>query len=270
MCINLLLIFILLFSSIGAYCSCEDIAENIGVCKKYSCTQFIGNGNFIEHKILGLNSENLCLYIEKQGEDEMVCHHSPNGMIIEKEYFESVFKQEIDSSFSEIANLRARECFFINNRKSGYIDKDDIIREAIENDVEVLAEYNGIKSIFFDDESINKMIYEMEKFNLRSSRSIQEEVMDNFNSKVVSLDSILYLSPDTWKIWVNGKLFTNTQDLRVYSVTENFVTFIWIIDQKKTIQKQESDSQNIHFGHGNVMFTLSPNQKFYLENLSVE
>jgi hypothetical protein len=48
----------------------------------------------------------------------------------------------------------------------------------------------------------------------------------------VSLDSILYFSPDTWKIWVNGKLFINTKDLKVHSVTENSVTFVWAVDQK--------------------------------------
>lgn len=264
--------FIVLFFSISAYCECEDIAENIGICKKYSCTQFIGSGNCIEHKILGFNRENLCLYIEKQGEDEMVCHHSLNGMMIEKKYFESAFKtndQKIDSSFFDIVSLRARECFFINHPKPDYVDKDDIIREAIENDFDVLSEYNGMKSIFFDEESVNKIIYEMEKFNLQSSRAIQEEIMDNFSSKVVSLDSILYLSPDTWKIWVNGKLFTNTQDLRVHSVTENCVTFSWTTDQKEAKQ-QINDLQNIQFGHGSIIFTLYPNQKFYLESLSVE
>ncbi|WP_338406173.1 MULTISPECIES: hypothetical protein [unclassified Wolbachia] len=269
--IKLFFIFTLLISNVNAYCSCEDIIESIGICKKYSCRQHISNEDFIEHKILGLNSENLCVYIEKQGNDEMVCHHSQYGMMIEKRYFESILKvgnQEIDD-FIDIANLRAKECFFINNQRLSYTDRDNIIREAAESDFDVLSQYSNVKSIFFDEEPVNRMVNEMEKFNLRSSRAAKEEVSDNFNCKVVSLDSILYLSPDTWKIWVNGKLFINTKDLKVHSVTENYVTFVWTVDQK-AIKKHANDSQNVYFGYGSIMFTLYPKQKFDLDSLSIK
>ncbi len=143
--IKLFFIFTLLFFNVSAYCNCEDLVENIGICKKYSCRQYISNEDFIEHKILGLNSENLCVYIERQGNDEMVCHHSNDGMIIEKKYLKSILKvgnQEIND-FIDIANLRAKECFFINNY---YIDRDDIIKEAAES---TSSQYGSIKSIFF-------------------------------------------------------------------------------------------------------------------------
>lgn len=80
----------------------------------------------------------------------MVCHHSQYGMMIEKRYFESILKvgnQEIDD-FIDIANLRAKECFFINNQKLSYTDRDDIIREAVESDFDVLSQYSNVKSIF--------------------------------------------------------------------------------------------------------------------------
>ncbi len=257
----------LLFLSFNANCGCEGVIESIGICKEYSCRQYAGNESFIEHKILGLNSENLCVYIEKRGNDEMVCHHSEYGMMIEKKYFESILQEEI-GDLTDITNLRAKECFFITNNKQIHTDRDDIIKEAVENDSDVLSKYHDIKSIFFDEEPVNRMIDEMEKFSLQSSRTIEEEITDEFGCNVVSLDSILYLSPDTWKIWVNGKLFINTKDLKVHSVTENHVTFIWDID-KQAIKKQGSDSQNVYFGHGNVMFTLYPKQKFDLESLSI-
>lgn len=260
--IKLFFIFTLLFFNVSAYCNCEDLVENIGICKKYSCQQYISNEDFIEHKILGLNSENLCVYIERQGNDEMVCHHSNDGMIIEKKYLKSILKvgnQEIND-FIDIANLRAKECFFINNY---YIDRDDIIKEAAES---TLSQYGSIKSIFFDEEQVNRIVSEMEKFNLQSSGVTEEE---NFNCKVVSLDSILYFSPDTWKIWVNGKLFINTKDLKVHSVTENYVTFSWAVNQKIT-KERISNSKNVHFGHGGIMFTLYPEQKFDLDSLSIK
>ncbi|WP_395463487.1 hypothetical protein [Wolbachia endosymbiont of Cantharis cryptica] len=269
--IKLFLIFTLLFFNVNAYCSCEDIIESIESCKEYTCRQYIDNEDFIEHKILGLNSRNLCVYIEKQDNDEMVCHHSKHGMMMEKKYFESIFKvgnQEIDD-FIDIANLRAKECFFISNQKTSYTNRDDIIKEAVESDFDVLSQYNDIKSIFFDEESVNKMVSEMEKFNLRSSRAAKEKALGNFNCEVVRLDSILYLSPDTWKIWVNGRLFTNVKDLKVHSVTENYVTFIWTVNQKMA-KKQTNNSQNVYFGHESVMFTLYPKQKFDLNSLSIK
>ncbi|NUY39170.1 hypothetical protein GO684_00155 [Wolbachia endosymbiont of Litomosoides brasiliensis] len=269
--IKLLFIFTLLFLDASTYCSCGDIIESIEICKEYTCRQYIDNEDFIEHKILGLNSKDLCVYTEKQDNDEVICHHSKHGMMMEKKYLESIFKvgnQEINN-FTDIVKLRAKECFFTSNQKASYINHDDIIKEAVESEFDILPRYNDIKSIFFDKESVNKMVSEMEKFNLRSSRATQEEILSNFNSKVVNLDSILYLSPDTWKIWVNRKLFTNTKDLKVHSVTENYVTFIWIVDQKMT-KKQPNDSKNVHLGHGNVMFTLYPKQKFDLDNLSIK
>ncbi|QOD38878.1 hypothetical protein [Candidatus Wolbachia massiliensis] len=269
--IKLFFVFTILLLDINAYCNCEGIVGSIEICKKYTCQQYIGNEDFIEHKILGLNDGNLCVYVEKQDDDEMVCHHSKYGMAIEKKYLESIFKvgnQEI-SDFIDIANVRAKECFFMSNQKTSYTDRDNIIKEAVESDFDVLSQYNDMKSIFFDEELVNKMVSEMEKFYLRSSRTAKEEALNNFNCEVVRLDSILYLSPDTWKIWVNGRLFTNTKDLKVHSVTENYVTFIWTIDQK-AVKKRANDYQNIYFGHGNIMFTLSPKQKFDLDSLSIK
>nr|WP_246209564.1 hypothetical protein [Wolbachia endosymbiont of Atemnus politus] len=149
--IKLFFTFTLLFFKVDAYCNCKGIIESIEICKEYTCRQYIGNEDFIEHRILGLNSKGLCIYIEKQDNDEMVCHHSKHGMMMEKKYFESIFKignQEIDDLI-DITNLRAKECFFINGQKTSHTDRDDIIREAIESDLDVLSQYNDIKSVFF-------------------------------------------------------------------------------------------------------------------------
>jgi hypothetical protein len=77
------------------------------------------------------------------------------------------------------------------------------------------------------------MVGEMEKFNFQSSKAAKEEALNNFNYRVVSLDLILYFSPDTWKIWISGKLFTDIKDLKVHSETENYITFVWTVDKKK-------------------------------------
>ena len=51
--------------------------------------------------------------------------------MMKKKYFESVFKvgnQEV-YDFINIANLRAKQYFFINDRKTSYTDQDDIIKK---------------------------------------------------------------------------------------------------------------------------------------------
>nr|WP_255585991.1 hypothetical protein [Wolbachia endosymbiont of Mansonella ozzardi] len=268
--IKLFFIFTLLFFSVNVYCNCKDIIESIEICKEYTCRQYIGNEDFIEHRILGLSSKGLCVHIEKQDNDKMICHHSKHGVMMEKKYFESIFKvgnQEVDD-FINIANLRAKECFFINDRKTNYTDQDDIIKEAVESNFDVLSQYNDMKSIFFDEDSTSKIVSEMEKFHLQSSEAVEERILDNFNCKVVSLDSILYFSSDTWRIWVNGRLFSNAKDLKVHSVTENYVTFVWTVDQK-VVKKRANNSQNVYLGDGNVTFTLYTGQKFDLDSLSI-
>nr|WP_246209891.1 hypothetical protein [Wolbachia endosymbiont of Atemnus politus] len=93
--IKLFFIFTLLFFKVDAYCNCKGIIENIEVCKEYTCRQYIGNEDFIENRILGLNSKGLCVYIEKQDDDEMVCHHSKRGMMMEKSSSKAFSKSAI-------------------------------------------------------------------------------------------------------------------------------------------------------------------------------
>ncbi|MGL9681547.1 MAG: hypothetical protein ACR5K2_00780 [Wolbachia sp.] len=61
--------------------------------------------------------------------------------------------------------MRAKGCF-INDRKTSYPDQDNIIKEAVENDFDVLSQFYNIKAFFFDEESINKIVSEMRKFHL--------------------------------------------------------------------------------------------------------
>lgn len=42
----------------------------------------------------------------------------------------------------------------------------------------------------------------------------------------IYLHSILYLSPNTWKIWVNGKPFQTSKNLHALRVTSDFVQFM--------------------------------------------
>lgn len=269
--IRLFFTFILLLLSVNVYCDCEDIAENIASCEKYFCLQHIDDKNYIEHEILGLNSDNLCVYKEKRGEDEMICYHSKHGMMMEKKYFENIFKIDNQETvnFFDIANLRAKECFLFNSHAMDSRSQNYIMKEAVDNNFGLLSQHNDVQSIFFDERVINNIIHEVEKFNTRSSTNMKDEEMNNFDCRIVRLDSIIYVSTDIWKIWVNGKQFTNKKDLKVLLVTEDYVMFIWNIEQAK-IQKKFINSKKVSVGHESIMFTLHPKQKFNLDNLSIE
>ncbi|MDG7056396.1 MAG: hypothetical protein LKM44_02820 [Wolbachia endosymbiont of Meromenopon meropis] len=271
--VKLFFIFaLLLLFNTNAYCSCKGIIDSIEICEKYVCRQYIGNENFIEHRILGFNSKGLCVYVEKQNNNEMICYHSKYGMLMEKKYFENVFKvdnQKIMVNFIDVTSLRAKECFFINDRKINHPDQDEIIKEATESDSDVLSQFNDIKSIFFDEEPINKIVSEMGKFHQRSSGISEVNILNNFDCKVVSLDSILYFSSDVWRIWVNKRLFSNTKDLKIHSVNENYVTFVWTVDQYMIKKQVRNDSRNVYLSEKDVVFTLYPGQKFDLDSLSI-
>ncbi|OEY87019.1 hypothetical protein BIY23_00830 [Wolbachia pipientis] len=253
---------LLIFIYTDVYCDCDNIIESMMHCKKYTCIRQLGDGTYIHYKILGLNNKNLCIYMEKYGDDEMVCYYSQDEMRMEKKYFESISEQE----FNAIENLRANKCFFTY---LNYINQDNVIKEAMGNDIDLLSQFNGIKSIFFDENSVNRLVNEVEKFNTRYSTAINEPVVGNFNAKTVRLDSIIYFFVGTWKIWVNGKLFTDTKDLKIQMVTEDCVIFIWNIDHKM-IKKPINDSQNITIDDNSIKFTLYPKQEFDLESLSIK
>lgn len=47
--IKLFLFYAAVFN-VSAYCNCEDLVENIGICKKYSCQQHISNEDLLSIK----------------------------------------------------------------------------------------------------------------------------------------------------------------------------------------------------------------------------
>ncbi len=257
-----LTLVLLFFFYANVYCDCDGIMESMMHCKKYSCARQVEDGKYIRYKILGRNSKGLCVYVEKYGDDEMICYHSQDGMRMEKEYFENISQQQLDI----MVNLRANECFFIHLNE---INQDNMIREVIDDDFDLLLQYSSVKSIFFDEGLVDKVVNEMEKFNLKPSTAVVKPVIENFDSETVKLDSIVYSFFGTWKIWVNGKLFSDTKDLKVQSVTEDRVTFVWHVD-KKLIKKDVDCSKNVSFDDSNIKFTLYPKQEFDLKSLCIK
>ncbi len=257
-----LTLVLLFFFYANVYCDCDGIVESMMHCEKYSCMRRVEDGKYIHYQILGRNSKDLCVYVEKYGDDEMICYHSQDGMRMEKEYFENVSQQKLNT----MVNLRANECFFTHLNE---INQDNMMGAVIDDDFDLLLQYNSVKSIFFDEDLVDKVVNEMEKFNLRHSTAVVKPVIENFDSETVRLDSMVYSFFGTWKIWINGKLFSDTKDLKVQSVTEDRVTFVWNLD-KKLIKKHVDCSKNVSFDDNNIKFTLYPRQEFDLKSLCIK
>ncbi|MDN5248062.1 MAG: hypothetical protein QWI36_02895 [Wolbachia endosymbiont of Tyrophagus putrescentiae] len=43
-------------------------------------------------------------------------------------------------SFTDIVRVRSQECFFVNSNNLNYMDQEDVIREATDNDLETLSQ----------------------------------------------------------------------------------------------------------------------------------
>jgi hypothetical protein len=72
------------------------------------------------------------------------------------------------------------------------------------------------------------------------------------------LDALLYFSPSSWSLWLNGDLVTPTsvpQDIRINAITSDYVEIVWLPDP------DTPDDRRI--------FTLSPNQIYSAETDAV-
>ena len=87
----------------------------------------------------------------------------------------------------------------------------------------------------------------------------------------VYLNSIMYISPTNWAVWMNGNKITNltngSSDISVVAVSPLYVTFVWnvtstqwdIINEKKLVPETKYKQEN---GLVHLYFTLSPNQTY--------
>lgn len=85
------------------------------------------------------------------------------------------------------------------------------------------------------------------------------------------LNSIMYISPTNWAVWMNGNKITNltngSSDISVIAVSPLYVTFVWnitstqwdVINEKKLIPETKYKQEN---GLVHLYFTLSPNQTY--------
>ena len=87
----------------------------------------------------------------------------------------------------------------------------------------------------------------------------------------VYLNSIMYISPTNWAVWINGNKITNltngSSDISVVAVSPLYATFVWnvtstqwdVINEKKLIPETKYKQEN---GLVHLYFTLSPNQTY--------
>lgn len=103
------------------------------------------------------------------------------------------------------------------------------------------------------------------------NNQVEENSVFGDTSFSVYLNSIMYISPTNWVVWMNGNKITNltngSSDISVVAVSPLYVTFVWnitstqwdVINEKKLIPETKYKQEN---GLVHLYFTLSPNQTY--------
>ena len=103
------------------------------------------------------------------------------------------------------------------------------------------------------------------------NNQVEENSVFGDTSFSVYLNSIMYISPTNWAVWMNGNKITNltngSSDISVVAVSPLYVTFVWnvtstqwdVINEKKLIPETKYKQEN---GLVHLYFTLSPNQTY--------
>lgn len=218
--------------------ACPDLIVNLQNCSKYECSYFTDTKDYIKYKILGKGDNNLCRYVEQYNDNVMTCNYSQAGM---QAQLGQLSNEQISSlDINALENIQAKECFFSSQENDQHSKANYELLEKTSKD------YRKLKSIFFDEEMISRLDSAIGQFD---KKDVDEDSL--FSSDRIRLNSILYLSLNTWKIWVNGKLFQNSKNLHALRVTSDFVQFMLL---------QNEDVPGI-------TFTLYPNQTLNINDL---
>ncbi len=247
-----ILIIVLIFSNCYANTeenNCRDIMINLQSCSKYQCSYFANAKDYIEYKILGKDDNNLCKYSEQYNNHVMTCNYSHDGVKAQLKQLSSIFARDISSlDTHELENIQAKECIFSSQESSKPNKANYELLEKISKDEKEL------ESIFFNAELVYRLNSAIGQF---SKKHMKEDLI--FTSNKIQLNSILYLSPHIWKIWVNGKLFQNNKNLIVSHITPEYVEFTLIPGEDTDKEMQKSD----------ITFILYPNQIWDRDSISV-
>lgn len=107
--------------------------------------------------------------------------------------------------------------------------------------------------------------------NNGGNNQVEDNIVFDNTSFSLYLNSIMYISPTNWAVWMNGNKITNltngSSDISVVAVSPLYVTFVWnvtstqwdIINEKKLVPETKYKQEN---GLVHLYFTLSPNQTY--------
>jgi hypothetical protein len=85
------------------------------------------------------------------------------------------------------------------------------------------------------------------------------------------LDSLVYYSPSDWLVWLNGEKITpltprESSNIHIIGITPDKITVEWFPLEMSRVsevwKKSPNDSITVDLRHGQVIFTLKPNQTF--------
>jgi hypothetical protein len=151
--------------------------------------------------------------------------------------------------------------------------------ETEQKEIEPKTEYKGYdyKSLVFSEDEMLKLIGILTAKKIKTETTISAlEVTDEQKvTTTIFLNSIMYLSQDSWTIWINEKKISNYEkdsgDLKVLKITSDNVKFLWVVSKTKwdimmpNFNFENSISKINENNEIETIFTLSPNQSFLPE-----
>jgi len=161
------------------------------------------------------------------------------------------------------------------------IDENTITTE--QKEAETKTEYKGsdYKSLIFTEKELTKLIKILvaKKVEVEALIPTAEVLEEQKVTTTIFLNSIMYLSQDSWTIWVNEKKISNYEkdsgDLKVLEITSDKVKFLWTVSKTKweimmpNFNFDNSISKINENNEVETIFTLKPNQSFLPETSKI-
>lgn len=159
--------------------------------------------------------------------------------------------------------------------------KNNISEETKKTNTEK-KKYNDLtkyKSLMFSKKNIDEILKVLPRLDSPDSilnnslfeKEDESQLADETNNIAIYLNSIMYISNESWAVWLNGNKITNLNnndgEIRVFEISPLNVSFIWSVDNTRwnIINKNKSipeEKYKIKDNGVDIYFSLSPNQTF--------
>lgn len=256
--------------------NCVNLLKSLHSCNKYACKSSAGIGFYV----FGYKDSGECNYVQVSNEkDFMSCELPREDMHVISDYISKLLSEDSSLGNNEqiLNNVVAaftKDCNFFD--KGITVDQNSM-EGHIANELEY-PEVNSyrdadntikdVRSLFFTNAEIaflNSVFKDAGKSEMLYFASVDRSSISN----QIRLDSILYISPYIWKIWVNGALFQGDGNLKIAKVEKDRVMFSYALRDNKADISNNNEKVFVD-KNNNIHFMLEVSQSFYPDSMTVK